>query len=433
VLAVKPGATAPTIAVPGTETACHVCHELSADGSTIIFEDVSYSNGASYDLTKNGATIQSYTGTASDGTSNDRKFLWSGVYPDGTFAMANSRHAREHYSGNSLLFRRSDATEIATNGWKTAVTAAVTPAFSTAGRELAFNFWEGSTTNSVAPGNGHNLAVMDFACGAPDGGSGCSGTPPYTFANLRQLYSDTSRFPGWPAFLPDDSALVFHNTLAPATNGDGELATWSGARAEIWWTNVPAATSVTPPSPVRLDALDGFAAGAKYLPTNSNHPDDTGLNYEPTMNPIASGGYYWVVFTTRRMYGNVAAGDPYATGDGTFAVPKKLWVAAIDINGTPGKDVSHPAFYLPGQELNAGNMRGFWVVDPCKQNGNACLTGEECCNGFCRQGDAGQLVCSDQPPGCSNEFEKCTTDSDCCGQASGFKCLNGHCASPGSQ
>jgi len=44
-------------------------------------------------------------------------------------------------------------------------------------------------------------------------------------------------------------------------------------------------------------------------------------------------------------------------------------VAAIDINPTPGTDPSHPAFYLPGQELNAGNLRGFWVVDPCKQNG----------------------------------------------------------------
>jgi hypothetical protein len=435
VLAVHPGAMAPSIAVPGTQTACHVCHTVSGDGSTIYFQDdtSSYANGASYDLTNSGATIASYTGTASDGTSNDRKFLWSGVYPDGTFAMANSRHAREHYSGNSLLFRRSDATQIATTGWTSAVTAAVTPAFSSNGRELAFNFWEGTATNGVSPGGGHNLAVMDFDCGAPDGGTGCSGTPPYAFANLRQLYSNSSRYPGWPGFLPDNGALVFHNTLVAGSGGDNEIATWSGARAEIWWTDVPAATAVTTPSPVRLDALNGFAAGKSYMPTNSNHPDDTGLNYEPTVNPIASGGYYWVVFTSRRMYGNVATGDPYDNGNGTYPVPKKLWVAALDIGGKPGADISHPAFYLPGQELNAGNMRGFWVVDPCKKNGSSCLTGEECCNGFCRQSDAGQLVCSDQPPGCSNEYEKCTTDSDCCGVAAGFKCINGHCASPGSQ
>jgi hypothetical protein len=433
VLAIKPGATAPNVAVPGTQTACHVCHTVSGDGSTIYFQDVSYTDGASYDLTNNGATIASYTGTASDGTTNNRKFLWSGVYPDGTFAMANSRHAREHYAGDSLLFRRSDGTQIATNGWTSAVSAAVTPAFSPNGQELAFNYWEGTTTNGVSPGGGHNLAVMDFSCGAPDGGTACSGTPPYTFAGLRQLYSDSSRYPGWPAFLPDSAALVFHNTVAAGTCVDCEIATWQGARAEIWWTNVPAATAVTPASPVRLDALNGFAGATSYLPTNASHPDDTAVNYEPTVNLIASGGYYWVVFTTRRMYGNVAAGDPYDNGNGTYPVPKKLWVAALDISGTPGKDISHPAFYLPGQELNAGNMRGFWVVNPCEPNGTACLTGDECCNGFCRPGDGGGLVCTNQPPGCSNEFEKCSTDADCCGQAQGYKCINGHCASPGSQ
>ena len=114
-------------------------------------------------------------------------------------------------------------------------------------------------------------------------------------------------------------------------------------------------------------------------------------------------------------------------------IPKKLWVAAVDIGGTAGQDVSHPAFYLPGQELNAGNLRGFWVVNPCQANGSSCLTGDECCNGFCRAGDAGPLVCTSKPPGCSNEYEKCATAADCCGQNEGYTCLNGYCASPGSQ
>jgi hypothetical protein len=277
---------------------------------------------------------------------------------------------------------------------------------------------------------------MDFDCGAPDGGTGCSGTPPYAFSNLRQLYSDGARYPGWPAFLPDGQSLVFHNTLVapnPASCGNCEISTWSGARAELWWTDVPA-SSGTPSHPQRMDALDGFVNGASYLPTSTTHPDDTALDYEPTVNPIPSGGYYWVVFTSRRMYGNIAAGDPYDNGNGTYPIPKKLWVAAIDINAKPGVDPSHPAFYLPGQELDAGNMRGFWVVDPCKPNGQSCLTGDECCNGFCRQpADGGALVCTDQPPGCSNEFEKCTSDADCCGQSQGYKCINGHCAAPGAQ
>jgi hypothetical protein len=436
VLAIQPGSTSPAIAIPGTGTSCNVCHEVSADGSTLFMQNATttnhYDNGSSYDLTDGGSVIASYTGNASDGTSNAEKFAWSAVYPDGTLAMADSIYTREGYQGSSVLFRRSDGTQIPTTGWTNVVTSAVSPAFSTDGRKLAFNYWAGTAAaGGIAPGNGNNLVVMDFNCGAPDGGTGCSGTPPYAFSNMRQLYSNPMRWPGWPAFLPDGSGLVFHNTLVAGNSPTSWLATWYGAQAEIWWTDVPA-SAATAASPVRLDALNGFINGGSYLPLNTSHPNDAVLNYEPTVNPIASGGYYWVVFTSRRMYGNVAAGDPYDNGDGTYPIPKKLWVAAVDIGATPGKDSSHPAFYLPGQELNAGNMRGYWVVNPCKQNGNACLTGDECCNGFCRAGDAG-LVCTTQPPGCSNEFEKCSTAADCCGMSQGYKCINGRCASPGSQ
>ena len=170
-----------------------------------------------------------------------------------------------------------------------------------------------------------------------------------------------------------------------------------------------------------MDALNGVG----YLPTAGNHPDDTIVNYMPTVNPVASGGYYWVVFTSRRLYGNLL------TGDRDTGPQKKLWVAAIDINAPAGSDPSHPAFYLPGQELGAGNSRGFWVVDPCKQNGSSCETGDECCNGFCRApGDGGALVCQDKPPGttCVQEFEKCTVNADCCD--ANFQCIAGKCTRP---
>ena len=35
--------------------------------------------------------------------------------------------------------------------------------------------------------------------------------------------------------------------------------------------------------------------------------EEAHLNYEPTILPIAIGGYYWVVFTSRRCYGNTLA------------------------------------------------------------------------------------------------------------------------------
>ncbi|MGH7294074.1 MAG: hypothetical protein ACRELB_04030, partial [Polyangiaceae bacterium] len=436
VLAIQPGATAPTIAIPGTGGTCNVCHEVSADGSTLYMQNDTgpdgYGDGTSYDLTNKGAVIKNYPGPG--GSADYEKFAWAAVYPDGTFALANgggNAETREGYAGPSNLFKRADGTSIPSSGFTTAVTNAATPAFSVDGRELAFNYWTGTATNGVSPGNGHNLVVMDFGCGQAEGGTAC-GAPPYTFSNLRELYNDPNRFPGWPAFLPDGSGLVFHNTLVPGNCGACDLTTWNGAQAEIWWTNVTPASGGTA-QPVRLDALDGVVNGGSYLPANANHPNDSVLNYEPTVNPIASGGYFWVVFTSRRMYGNVAPGDPYDNGTGTYPIPKKLWVAALDINGKPGADISHPAFYLPGQELDAGNLRGFWVVNPCQPNGTSCLTGDECCNGFCRQGDGGGLVCTDQPPGCSNEYEKCNADGDCCGVNQGFKCINGHCASPGSQ
>ncbi|MBV9948411.1 MAG: hypothetical protein JOZ69_16285, partial [Myxococcales bacterium] len=135
----------------------------------------------------------------------------------------------------------------------------------------------------------------------------------------------------------------------------------------------------------------------------------------------------WVVFTSRRMYGNVAQGDPYAAPDGKTPVPKKLWVGAIDLHPTPGKDPSHPAFYLPGQELLAANMRGFWVVDPCRPDGAACDTGDECCGGYCRPNASGGLVCGNVKPSCAQEFERCVVSSDCC-SGSGLQCINGLCA-----
>ena len=162
--------------------------------------------------------------------------------------------------------------------------------------------------------------------------------------------------------------------------------------------------------------------------------DDMTLNYEPTVNPVPSGGYAWVVFTSRRLYGNVATINPYWSdprNEDLSSTPttKKLWVAAIDLNATPGTDPSHPAFYLPAQELLAGNARGFWVVDPCQQDGTSCVTGDECCGGYCRaaRGRRRAHVHATQPA-CSQEYEKCTTTADCCGANVGIQCIDGFCS-----
>ncbi|CAN5462994.1 hypothetical protein BH09MYX1_BH09MYX1_38720 [soil metagenome] len=432
VLAIQPGDYAPTLAVPSLKGQCHVCHEMSADGSTLFTQvssslvdnSIYYGPNSSYAMTNNGQLIASYTGNAPDNSLNDRKFLWSGVYPDGTMGLTNSRHAREHNGLDSALYARSNGSKIAANGL-TGVTSAVTPAFSPDGRRVSFNFWEGAGGSGVTNGAGHSLAIMDFDCGAQNGSTKCA-SPPYTFSNLKELYRDANTWPAWPSFTPDAAGVVFHNAVTKGTCTDCEIATWFGAQSELWYTTAPKSGS---PSAVRMNLMNGLdVSNASYLPTNGMHAVDAKLNYEPTVNPVASGGYYWVVFTSRRLYGNVATGDPYGNGDGTYPITKKLWVAAIDANPQPGKDPSHPAFYLPGQEINAGNMRAFWVTDPCQPNGDTCETGDECCNGFCRVvGDGGGLVCTDKPGGCAQEFEKCSSDGDCCGVNAGYKCLGGHC------
>src|SRR5262249_22938450 len=143
-----------------------------------------------------------------------------------------------------------------------------------------------------------------------------------------------------------------------------------------------------------------FAAGTR----------DLGLNFEPSFAPVAAGGYFWVVFTSRRTYGNVL------TGDSTMV--KQLWVSAIDEKPQPGKDPSHPAFHLTGQAPNLA-MRGFWSLPPCKADGQKCDSGTDCCGGYCDSSG----VCTSMSGGCSQLGDKCEDTSDCCDAPHGATCI----------
>jgi len=98
-------------------------------------------------------------------------------------------------------------------------------------------------------------------------------------------------------------------------------------------------------------------------------------------------------------------------------------MAAIDLNATPGTDPSHPAFYIPGQEIQGTNSRPFFALQPCISDAGVCSTGVDCCSGFCTDG-----YC--RPPQkyqCAKINEKCSMTSDCCPDTHA-QCIGGFCA-----
>ncbi len=437
-LGIKGGSTDPVLVAGsnGNADQCRVCHSVSANGATLITqrntaEKFKYS---SYDLKTGNETLLSPEGV-------DGYYSWSAIYPDGTFFLSDSSSMSGSTSVPSTLYgvpQGLDAGATATppklpaTGLPPGLRAAM-PSFSPDGKHVAFNFFAAYGDAGVT-GDKKSLATMTFDATTK------------TFSAFDQLVTPAGGHTAeWPSFLPTNDAIVyqvetryngrdFGGTRSDCDSGgsikNNDPCHDVGAHGELWWLDLKTKT------PVRLDKLNGLG----YVPTGPNgHDDDTTLNYEPTVSPVPSGGYAWVVFTSRRLYGNVATINPFYSDPrykdiSQTPTPKKLWVAAIDLNAPAGTDPSHPAFYVPAQELMAGNSRGYWVVDPCKQDGNGCESGDECCGGYCRPaGDGGALVCSNVTPQstCAEEFEKCTIGGDagnaCC---NGLSCINGRCAIP---
>ena len=262
-----------------------------------------------------------------------------------------------------------------------------------------------------------NLSLYDVSTSAD-----ASASLAPTFSNPRTLLRGGDPSLGqadaiaFPSFSPDSQWIFYQrgtssrakiNFTQPYTHGQDDLYVTS--------------TSAGSPQ-IPLD----HANGAGVLGADNLH-----LNYAPTVNPIAEGGYVWIVFTSPRDYGNRTgtgrtAGSSAYPSDATYANNKQLWVAAVDAN-IQTTDPSHPAFWLPGQDVDSINMFGYWALAPCEStlvDGGApsCTAGFECCSGFCRGG-----VCVEPPTGgCHQVGEVCTTTSDCCG-AGTSSCVAGIC------
>jgi hypothetical protein len=427
-LAIAPGASSPTLVAginsvnpTGDGSGCRVCHTVSANGKTLVTQ-ASTASANSYSNTVIVNLANDTTGGA--GTSlQTNNLAFPALFKDGSLLFSS---AGGMVSGDSVsqLYSLPAGTPVANvTGVPLGLQAAL-PAFSPDGRHVSFNFWAGSFGSTQ--GDRTSLAIMDF-----DGNK--------AFSNPRVLYTPTPLGSGgqpsvaFSSFLPSSAGIVFDLELQ---NASGNWAfTWKQNTSELWWVDIGSGVAH------RLDRLNGYdPSGKLYLPQNETNgvngahtaAEDATLNYEPTVCPIVAGGYAWVVFTSRRMYGNVAQIGPWESDPRHYpwqdlVTDKKLWVAAIDLNSMPGTDPSHPAFYLPAQELHAGNSRGFWAFESCRPEGQGCASGAQCCGGYCQHGDGG-LTCTSHTPKCSAENDKCTQDSDCCGVLQGIACINDVCS-----
>ncbi len=58
-----------------------------------------------------------------------------------------------------------------------------------------------------------------------------------------------------------------------------------------------------------------------------------------------SGGYYWMSFLSRRIYGNPQIGNSPSAPN----LRQQIWVAGVRVDAAPGEDGSVVAYWLPGQ------------------------------------------------------------------------------------
>lgn len=374
---------------------CYSCHSLSANGQTLVAQRHQYPGGPyqsdSFDVVTNPGVDPPAMASSSAGTED---WGFSALYPDGSklltagqpasagqlfapFPMADQNNPGMLGPRSSALIDTRSGAVLSASGL---VEYAKMPSFSPDGSKVVFNDHDN--------GQGHSLSIMDF-----DNATN-------TFSNRREIYRHDTLYPGWPFFTPDGAKVVF--ALGDGSNYGTVQDPPTGLVVNHGDLQVVDITNDAGAVPLALASGKGLAAR------------DQQLNYYPTVSPVAAGGYFWVFFTSRRTYGNVM------TEPESDPMTKKIWVAAMDIEGG-AVDPSHPAFYLPGQELASGNIRAFATLSPCHSDGDSCTSGIDCCNGFCVDG-----TCS-PPTGCSSVEDKCTSSADCC-EGHGLSCIGGFCA-----
>jgi len=253
---------------------------------------------------------------------------------------------------------------------------------------------------------------------------------------------------GEPAWSPDGTMLAGicgmdgYGWTFDSFNGDLTIATLNAAQNQVMSQKVVVAKGGLQGRP----AYPTFTPDSKYLaygrPTYGSRSTDQGTlwmtdvngqspielknassdgrSFNPVFAPKSAGGYTWIVFISKRDYGHKLVNSGI----------QQLWMVAIDDPPQPGKDPSHPPFYLRGQVSNQLSENAYYALDPCKKDGEGCEHGIECCNKSCVYDDGKkEHIC--KPPeggGCiPTGSGPCKDKTDCCDFQDGVECLNGFC------
>jgi hypothetical protein len=403
---VLPGLQQPAkILVPG----CVVCHSVSANGTKLALgadDPAVAAQSGIYDVGADGSATQitqSPPGLGGD----SRGISFATFTPDGQYVM---RSANNFWGGvNQLAWKIDDVAKTLTPATVVGLganVAALVPSISPDGLHYAFTNGPGEPVPFGTVGR--SISLMDLAVDAS--------TNTLTFSNRKLLVDNgpSGSVTKFVTFMPDPNYVILEEGEGFCTSYDEMLPTWGPTCATGSFTGSTGRLYMVKVATGEHLELATLNAGNAMI--------DRQRNYEPFALQVTSGGYFWIVFTSIREYGNTYQGPN---------VQKQLWVAAISTSPGAGVDPSHPPFFLPNQS-STHNERAFWALQPCLANGTSCATGDQCCGGFCRPSDPNNPqsppVCSPPMSGsCSNVSEKCTTSSDCCGAAAGVTCIGGFC------
>jgi hypothetical protein len=345
---------------------CYGCHTVSRDGRTVA---AMYENGSPFPIGTIDVSVEpAVQGPIAPG---------SGI--GGTFSAFN-------HDGTKLLFNNNSGGDAPTSVLKIAdsMTAQVLnpdvmgpgcgePAWSPDGTMIAATcgYQGGGWTFDS------NTAEIRLASVNADG---------ITVGNISTLVPQAGGVgrPAYPNFSPGNEWIIYGRpTQGARSTGNGKL---------------------------HMIGVDG------QNPITLETASSDNKSFNPTFAPLRAGGYFWVVFMTRRDYGNTLVG----------ANRQQLWMTAISDPPTAFPDPSNPPFYVRGQEDCALSENAYFAPDPCKDEPDAtCESGIDCCDGHCVfDENLNKKVCGEKGE-CSLGGNKCETADDCC--EPGTPCVDGYC------